>query len=135
CHSAESATKGPNLEGIYGKQVRLQDGSVVTAEERYLRESLLTPNAKLTEGFSANMPAYQGLMTEEQILQLISYMRTLIPVTTNTGVKTLQPANTYSLGQTPKPEATPAQTIKPVITPIATENNLSGSPKKSEPAK
>ncbi len=132
CHSADSDIKGPNLEGIYGKQVRLQDGSVITAEERYLRESLLAPNAKLTEGFTANMPSYQGLMTEEQILQLISYMRTLTPVTTNTGLKTLP---TTALGQTPKPEVTPVQTPKPVTTPTATENKLSGSPKKSEPAK
>jgi cytochrome c oxidase subunit 2 len=140
CHSAQSDIKGPNLEGIYNKQVRLQNGSTVTADERYLRESLLVPNAKLTEGFPANMPSYQGLITEEQILQLISYMRTLNPVvTSNTGNKaaTTVTATTPNAQATPTPkaEATPAQTPKPATTPTATESKPAASSEKSEAPK
>ncbi|MBI4851144.1 MAG: cytochrome c oxidase subunit II [Acidobacteria bacterium] len=130
CHSAQSDIKGPNLEGIYGKQVRLQDGNTLIADERYLRESLLVPNAKLTEGFPANMPAYQGLITEEQILQLISYMRTLTPVVTS---NTPSKASTPVTQATPKPEATPAP--KPPANSATTESKPSGSTPKSEPAK
>jgi len=135
CHNADSATKGPNLEGIYGKQVRLQDGNTVIADERYLRESLLVPNSKLTEGFAANMPSYQGLMTEEQILQLISYMRTLKPVTTNTSNKTVVSTLAPAPQATPAAKAEATPTPKAVATPTATESKPSGSPLKSEPAK
>lgn len=131
CHSPQSATKGPNLEGIYGKQVRLEGGSSLTADERYLRESLLDPNAKVVEGFPSNMPTYKGLITEEQILQLISYMRTLSPVVAgNTPSKTLTATPTTNATSTPAPTAKPTGDQKP-----KTENNTSGSPTKSEPAK
>ncbi len=135
CHNADSGVRGPNLEGIYGRQtqVRLQDGNTltnVTADERYLRESLLNPNAKVTEGFAPNMPTYQGLVTEEQILQLISYMKTLTPVvSSNTG-------NTNKVVPPPVAAPAPVQTNQaPKVDAKTTENKSSGSQAKSEPAK
>lgn len=130
CHNPDSAVRGPNLEGIYGRQVRLQEGNTITADERYLRESLLTPNAKVTEGFAPNMPTYQGLVTEEQILQLISYMKTLTPVVSS---------NSSSSKVVPPPAvAAPVQNNqapKPSVETKTTENKPSGSQEKSEPAK
>jgi cytochrome c oxidase subunit 2 len=55
----------------------LADGSTVTADESYIRESILTPNAKIVAGYQPVMPAYQGQITEEQTLDLISYVRSL----------------------------------------------------------
>ena len=65
------------LQNVYAHPVKLQDGSVVTADENYLRESILTPDAKVTAGYQPVMPAFQGLVTEEQLLALIEYIKSL----------------------------------------------------------
>lgn len=80
CHRAEAAgriARGPNLEGIYGSQVRLADGRTIVADDEYIRESILHPMAKLVAGWEPLMPTFQGQVTEEQLAQLISYVRSL----------------------------------------------------------
>jgi cytochrome c oxidase subunit II len=78
CHGQ----RAPTLAGLYGSTVRLSDGSTVVADENYLRESILQPNAKMVAGYSAIMPTYQGQLTEEQITELIAYMKSLKTATT-----------------------------------------------------
>ena len=77
CHRPDSRGRGPVLDNVFGHPVQLQDGSVVTADEGYIRESILTPGAKVTAGFQPVMPAFQGLVTEEQLLGLIEYVKSL----------------------------------------------------------
>jgi cytochrome c oxidase subunit 2 len=77
CHRADSRGRGPVLRNVFGHPVQLQDGTVVTADENYLRESILTPAAKLTAGYQPVMPAFQGLVSEEQLLALIEYVKSL----------------------------------------------------------
>jgi cytochrome c oxidase subunit 2 len=77
CHRPDARARGPALEGLFGKPVQLHDGTVVTANESYLRESILTPNAKITAGFQPVMPAFQGLVREEDLLALIEYIKAL----------------------------------------------------------
>jgi cytochrome c oxidase subunit II len=77
CHRPDSRGRGPILTGIFGKPVQLQDGSLVTADESYLRESILTPHARITAGFQPVMPAFQGLVSEEGLLALIEYVKSL----------------------------------------------------------
>ena len=80
CHSTDGSVKvGPSWRGLFGKpQHTLATGDTVTADENYVRESILNPNAKLVKGFSAGlMPAQQGLLTEEQLIALIEYIKTL----------------------------------------------------------
>ena len=77
CHRPDSLARGPNLEGLFGKPVKLATGQTVIADESYLRESIVAPNAKLVEGFQPLMPTYQGLISEEGILQLIAYIKSL----------------------------------------------------------
>jgi len=77
CHRPDSRGRGPVLEGVFGRQIQLQDGTVVTADENYVRESILQPAAKVTAGFQPVMPAFQGLVTEEQLLALIEYVKSL----------------------------------------------------------
>lgn len=77
CHHTASGALGPNLAGIFGKQVQLSDGRKVTVDDGYLRESILKPQAKLVAGYAALMPTYQGQLSEEQILQIISYIKGL----------------------------------------------------------
>jgi cytochrome c oxidase subunit 2 len=57
--------------------VRLADGSTVTADDAYLRESILNPNAKIVAGYQPLMPSFQGQLTEEQILALTTYVKSL----------------------------------------------------------
>lgn len=77
CHRPDSRGRGPVLRNVYAHPVQLQDGSVVTADENYLRESILTPAAKVTAGYQPVMPAFQGLVSEEQLLALIEYIKSL----------------------------------------------------------
>ena len=65
------------LQNVFGHPVQLHDGTVVTADENYLRESILTPAAKVTAGYQPVMPAFQGLVSEEQLLALIEYVKSL----------------------------------------------------------
>lgn len=77
CHRSDSLARGPNLEGIFGKPVQLADGRTVVADESYIRESILTPNAKIVAGFQPIMPTFQGLVSEEELLQLVAYVKSL----------------------------------------------------------
>jgi cytochrome c oxidase subunit 2 len=77
CHDAGAASRGPVLAGILGRQVRMQSGEELTVDEAYLRESIVTPNARVVAGYEPVMPTYQGLVSEEQILQLIAYVKSL----------------------------------------------------------
>jgi cytochrome c oxidase subunit 2 len=77
CHRPDSLARGPNLEGLYGKTVRFADGTTDVADESYLREAIVAPRAKLVEGFQPIMPTYQGLVSEEGLLQLVAYIRSL----------------------------------------------------------
>jgi cytochrome c oxidase subunit 2 len=77
CHRSDAQGRGPVLEGLFGKQVQLQDGSRVVADESYIRESILNPRAKVVAGFQAIMPTFQGQVSEEQMLQLIAYIKSI----------------------------------------------------------
>jgi cytochrome c oxidase subunit 2 len=77
CHRSDGAGLGPVLTGVAGSQVPLADGRTVVADDNYLRESIMVPTAKVHQGFQPIMPPYQGLATEEQVLQLIAYIKSL----------------------------------------------------------
>ena len=77
CHLTESQGRGPILTNVFGKPVELQNGQVVTADEAYIRESIVNPQAKVVAGFQPIMPTFQGLVSEEQLLQLIAYVKSL----------------------------------------------------------
>jgi cytochrome c oxidase subunit 2 len=79
CHQAQGSALGPSLVGVYGHPVKLQDGGEVIADDAYLRESILNPTAKLVAGFQPVMPTFQGQLDEEQVLQLIQYIKSLKP--------------------------------------------------------
>jgi cytochrome c oxidase subunit II len=77
CHRGDTGARGPVLAGIFGKKVALQNGETVVADEAYIRESILSPAARVVAGYQPIMPPYQGQLTEEQILQLIAYLQSL----------------------------------------------------------
>ena len=77
CHRADSQGRGPRLEGLFGRTVRLADGQTIVADADYVRESILTPTAKVVEGYQPIMPTFQGLVSEEGVMQLIAYIQSL----------------------------------------------------------
>jgi cytochrome c oxidase subunit 2 len=79
CITCHGTGKGPSLNGIYGQLVKLNDGKTVVADDAYLRESVLYPSAKIVEGYQPIMPTFKGQVTEEQLLQLIAYIKSLNP--------------------------------------------------------
>lgn len=79
CHESGPGwmARGPSLQGVYGHQVPLTGGGMVLADEAYLRESILLPAAKVVKGWQPIMPTYQGQVTEEQLIDLIAYIKSL----------------------------------------------------------
>jgi cytochrome c oxidase subunit 2 len=77
CHTNDATGRGPVLVGLYGKQVKLSDGRTVIADDNYIRESILNPQAKIVAGFQPLMPTFQGQVNEEDLLKLIAYIHSL----------------------------------------------------------
>lgn len=80
CHSVDRSTPastGPNLYGLYGSKVTVQNGKTVTADEAYLRESILQANAKVVDGYMPVMPSYESQLTKEEVNKLVVYMKSL----------------------------------------------------------
>jgi cytochrome c oxidase subunit II len=98
CHRFDTQGRGPNLTGIFGKAVLLDDGRTVTADENYVRESVLAPAAKVVSGFKPIMPPFQGIVSEEQLNALVAYVKSLSPQPSGAaGTPNLKPPT----GQTP----------------------------------
>ena len=83
CHRPDSPTRGPVLHGLFAKTVETASGERIVVDEAYLRESILNPEAKITAGFQPVMPTFQGLVTEEGLLELIEYIKSLKQDTAN----------------------------------------------------
>ena len=77
CHRSDTQGRGPDLNGVFGKKVLLEDGREVVADEDYVRESILVPGAKIVSGFKPIMPPFQGLVSEEQLNALVAYVKSL----------------------------------------------------------
>jgi cytochrome c oxidase subunit 2 len=77
CHQDSGVGLGPSLKGVYNSQVSLADGSTVTADEAYIRESILNSTAKVVKDYNPIMPAYQGQLKDEEVQQLIEYVKSL----------------------------------------------------------
>jgi cytochrome c oxidase subunit 2 len=77
CHRFDTQGRGPNLTGVFGKPVLLEDGRTVTADENYIRESILNPGAKIVSGFKPIMPTFQGQVSEESLMALVAYIKSL----------------------------------------------------------
>ena len=95
CHRSDTAGRGPNLAGIFGKPVLLEDGRTVVADEKYIRESILQPAAKIVNGYKPIMPTFQGQISDEQLNALVAYVKSLSqPPTTPAGGRGLAAATT-----------------------------------------
>lgn len=78
CHMSQTGeNRAPPLGGIAGREVRLQDGRTVVADDTYLRESILRPSARIVAGFTPLMPTYEGQLNEEEVSDLLAYIKGL----------------------------------------------------------
>ena len=77
CHKASSTGRGPTLVGIYEKTVKLKNGQEVNVDVDYIRESILQPRAKIVDGYEPIMPIFEGQISEQSLLQIVSYIKSL----------------------------------------------------------
>lgn len=77
CHTEQDTPKAPSLYGLPGKLRKMQSGATRVADDAYLRSSLLNPYEHIVSGYINTMPTYKAQLTEEQVLHLIAYMKTL----------------------------------------------------------
>jgi cytochrome c oxidase subunit II len=77
CHAEDGKGRGPSLVGIFGKPQQMANGTTVIADEAYLRESILNPQAKMVQGYAPLMPTYQGQISEDGIASLLAYIKSL----------------------------------------------------------
>jgi cytochrome c oxidase subunit 2 len=95
---------------VYGRLVPLSDGSLVRADDRYLRDSILQPQREIAAGFEPIMPTFAGVLSENELLDLLTYLRSLRderpPVVVPQPVPTLPPGRAA-------PRATPVSPPAP----------------------
>lgn len=79
CHSLDgSPMVGPSFKGLWGRKEKISDGTEVTVDEAYIKESILKPQAKVVAGYAPVMPAmYEGKLTDENLNDIIEYLKTL----------------------------------------------------------
>jgi cytochrome c oxidase subunit II len=99
CHLDSGKGRGPSLQNIFGKPVELADGSSVMVDEGYLRESIVNSQAKIVRGYQPMMPAFQGLVSEDNLVALVEYVKTLSPTATTTAPPAAPTANPPAAGE------------------------------------
>jgi cytochrome c oxidase subunit 2 len=75
CHLPDNTGRGPSLVNLAGATVQLVDGRTVVADDNYLRESIVNSQAKIVKGYQPIMPVFQGQIGEENLMQLISFIK------------------------------------------------------------
>jgi cytochrome c oxidase subunit II len=77
CHRPDAQGRGPVLQGLFGRTVTLASGESAVVDEAYVRESILNPSARIAASYQPIMPTFQGLVSEEQLLELVEYVKSL----------------------------------------------------------
>jgi cytochrome c oxidase subunit 2 len=108
CHSEAPDARCPSLKGLFGSTVPLADGRAVTADDGYLRESIVDPMNKITAGFQPVMPTFQGQLTEQQLFQLIEYIKSLSQNGPEEGDSPIFPRELGKIGTVPDRSASGA---------------------------
>jgi cytochrome c oxidase subunit II len=79
CHGAGATVRAPRLEGLFGSPVPLSNGSVVVADERYIRDSILDPKGQVAAGYAPVMPTFEGQVSEDDLAKLVAYIESIGP--------------------------------------------------------
>ncbi|HEV7860642.1 MAG TPA: cytochrome c oxidase subunit II [Pyrinomonadaceae bacterium] len=135
CHGEKGeGGRGPTLLGLFGTSVLLEGGTKVTADETYIRESILNPQAKVVAGYKPIMPTFAGQVTEEQLLQLVAYIKSLNPSQTQGIQMTPPPRNNNSATGVGTPagqgaNSTESQRMNPLNSTAPRGNQAGGPPR------
>lgn len=128
CHRMDGAGIGPSLANRFGYDEQLADGSSVLADENYLRESILNPGARVVAGYTNVMPSYDGLLSEDQINQLVAYIKSLSDRgATAPADEAAEEGGAAAPTATPMPTATSAPTPTAAPAPTATAAPAGGA--------
>jgi len=92
CHAGGPQQRGAQLEGIFGKEIKLVGGGTVIADDNYIRESILNPGGQVVAGYQPIMPTFKGQVTEEQLVALVAYIKSLSGVEPGAAAPTTPPA-------------------------------------------
>lgn len=129
CHRTDQPGRGPNLVGVFGKPQLLEDGRTVTADETYVRESILNPGAKIVSGYKNIMPTFEGQIDEDGIIALVQYVKALGNGMANIPVPVANP----DLAPYPVAPKSEPQMAKPDNNTMPTQKNVAPeTPKKSQ---
>jgi len=79
CHVGQGTVRAPALDGLFGKPVPLQDGTVVVADDRYIRDSIMYPKQQVVASFEPVMPSFAGRVSEDELIRLVAYIKSLSP--------------------------------------------------------
>ena len=79
CHVGQGTVRAPALDGLFGKPVPLQDGTVMVADDRYIRDSILMPASQVAAGYAPVMPSFAGRVSEDELIRLVAYIKSLSP--------------------------------------------------------
>jgi cytochrome c oxidase subunit II len=101
CHSGTAAARGPSLAGVYGSTLQLANGQSAQVNEAYLRDAILNPSQHITAGYSPIMPTYQGQISEDGLIDIVEYLKTL---KTNYRVQQTQVTSESNSAAPPAPE-------------------------------
>jgi cytochrome c oxidase subunit 2 len=112
CHAGGANQRGAKLEGIFGTDVKLTTGQVVKADEEYIRNSILNPSSQIVEGYQPIMPTFKGQVTEEQLVSLVAYIKSLSGNAGGTNTSTTSGASTST---TTSSNSTMTNTAVPTI--------------------
>jgi cytochrome c oxidase subunit 2 len=109
CHNANPDSRGPSLANVYGSKLQLVTGGSVQVDDGYLRDAILNPSMHVTAGYAPIMPTYQGQISEEGIISLVEYIKTL-----DSNYRVQQTLNTTEIqNQKQAPATAPGTTVKP----------------------
>jgi cytochrome c oxidase subunit 2 len=146
CHTGADNARAPNLYNLFGRMERMSDNRTVLADESYIRESVLNPSAKVVYGYQNIMPTFQGQLNEDEMIQIIEYIKSLtyngqlLQLQTNTQQE--PPVNLNKIQQgidvskpgtntTPMPRTSAVPVQQPAMEPSPSEP----APRQNAPAK
>jgi cytochrome c oxidase subunit II len=113
CHNGRPDARGPSLANVYGSNLTLANGQTTHVDEAYLRDAILNPSDHVTQGYTPIMPTYQGQISEDGVISLVEYIKTL-----NSNYRVEQTLNTTALLPESEGKATSAGQ-KPAAEPSA----------------
>jgi cytochrome c oxidase subunit 2 len=126
CHTNDATARGPVLVGLYNAPKRLTGGTTVTADDNYIRESILNPQAKIAEGFQPIMPTFQGQLSEEDLIKLLAYVKSLAPPATG-AVKAPESAQSFATSAGAPTQTTTGTTATTTTGTAAPTNTSTGN--------